>query len=136
MKKPSEEIEYTPPIPKDVKVKRYELEGGILYLDLNAKYKQMDTVEETLVRAALVKSLVRIEGINSVWIKVEGADLTDSSGQVLGYLNEDDFVQSEGASPSSYQTGTLTYIFPMKQEMLWWSRQWKSAITAIFPGRS
>ena len=99
LKKPSEEIEYTPPIPKDVKVKRYELEGGILYLDFNAKYKQMDTVEETLVRAALVKSLVRIEGINSVWIKVEGADLTDSSGQVLGYLNEDDFVQSEGASP-------------------------------------
>ncbi len=82
-----------------MKVKRYELEGGILYLDFNAKYKQMDTVEETLVRAALVKSLVRIEGINSVWIKVEGADLTDSSGQVLGYLNEDDFVQSEGASP-------------------------------------
>ena len=106
LKKPSEEIEYTPPIPKDVKVKRYELEGGILYLDFNAKYKQMDTVEETLVRA-----LVRIEGINSVWIKVEGADLTDSSGQVLGYLNEDDFVQSEGASPSSYQTGTLTLYF-------------------------
>ena len=106
LKKPSEEIEYTPPIPKDVKVKRYELEGGILYLDFNAKYKQMDTVEETLV-----KSLVRIEGINSVWIKVEGADLTDSSGQVLGYLNEDDFVQSEGASPSSYQTGTLTLYF-------------------------
>ena len=111
LKKPSEEIEYTPPIPKDVKVKRYELEGGILYLDFNAKYKQMGTVEETLVRAALVKSLVRIEGINSVWIKVEGADLTDSSGQVLGYLNEDDFVQSEGASPSSYQTGTLTLYF-------------------------
>ena len=77
LKKPSEEIEYTPPIPKDVKVKRYELEGGILYLDFNAKYKQMDTVEETLVRAALVKSLVRIEGINSVWIKVEGADQID-----------------------------------------------------------
>ena len=95
LKKPSEEIEYTPPIPKDVKVKRYELEGGILYLDFNAKYKQMDTVE----------------GINSVWIKVEGANLTDSSGQVLGYLNEDDFVQSEGASPSSYQTGTLTLYF-------------------------
>ena len=66
LKKPSEEIEYTPPIPKDVKVKHYELEGGILYLDFNAKYKQMDTVEETLVRAALVKSLVRIEGINRV----------------------------------------------------------------------
>ena len=53
-----------------MKVKRYELEGGILYLDFNAKYKQMDTEEETLVRAALVKSLVRIEGINSVWIKI------------------------------------------------------------------
>lgn len=111
LKKPAEEIEYTPPIPNEVSVKHYNLEGGILYLDFNAEYKQMPAVEETLVRAALVKSLVQIRGINSVWIRVEGADLTDRSGQVLGYLNEDDFVQSEGASPGSYQTETVTLYF-------------------------
>ena len=111
LKKPAEEIEYTPPIPNEVSVEHYDLEGGILYLDFNAEYKQMPAVEETLVRAALVKSLVQIRGINSVWIRVEGADLTDRSGQVLGYLNEDDFVQSEGASPGSYQTETVTLYF-------------------------
>ena len=111
LKKPAEEIEYTPPIPNEVSVEHYNLEGGILYLDFNAEYKQMPAVEETLVRAALVKSLVQIRGINSVWIRVEGADLTDRSGQVLGYLNEDDFVQSEGASPGSYQTETVTLYF-------------------------
>lgn len=111
LKKPAEEIEYTPPIPNEVRVEHYNLEGGILYLDFNAEYKQMPAVEETLVRAALVKSLVQIRGINSVWIRVEGADLTDRSGQVLGYLNEDDFVQSEGASPGSYQTETVTLYF-------------------------
>lgn len=111
LKKPAEEIEYTPPIPNEVSVEHYNLEGGILYLDFNAEYKQMPAVEETLVRAALVKSLVQIRGINSVWIRVEGADLTERSGQVLGYLNEDDFVQSEGASPGSYQTETVTLYF-------------------------
>ncbi len=111
LKKPAEEIEYTPPIPNEVSVEHYDLEGGILYLDFNAEYKQMPAVEETLVRAALVKSLVQIRGINSVWIRVEGADLTDRSGQVFGYLNEDDFVQSEGASPGSYQTETVTLYF-------------------------
>ena len=133
LKKPSEEIEYTPPIPKDVKVKRYELEGGILYLDFNAKYKQMDTVEETLVRAALVKSLVRIEGINSVWIKVEGADLTDRYSDISMKMI---LCKARALRRVRIRQGRSLYIFPMKQEMLWWSRQWKSAITAIFPGRS
>lgn len=115
LSRPSEEIEYTPPLPKEVKVRQCELEGGILYVDFTAQYKQMDAVEETLVRAAVVESLIRIDGIDSVWIRVEGEDLADRSGQVLGYLNEDDFVQSEGASPSSYQTESLTLYFANPQ---------------------
>lgn len=111
MKKPAEDIGYTTVLQKGVEVKKCELVGEVLYLDFSSQYLQMKGIEEKLVRAAVVQSLTRISGINSVWIRVEGADLTDGEGHVLGYLNADDFVQNSGSSPSSYQRETLTLYF-------------------------
>lgn len=109
--KPSEDIDYTAPIPKGVKVNTCKLEGELLYLDFNGCYTDIPPLEEKLVRAAVVQSLIRIEGISVLWISVDGEDLRDSEGQILGYQNEDDFVQNTGSSLNSYQTGTLTLYF-------------------------
>ena len=109
--KPSEDIDYTAPIPKGVKVNTCKLEGELLYLDFNGRYTDIPPLEEKLVRAAVVQSLIRIEGISVLWISVDGEDLRDSEGQILGYQNEDDFVQNTGSSLNSYQTGTLTLYF-------------------------
>ncbi len=88
-----------------------KLEGELLYLDFNGRYTDIPPLEEKLVRAAVVQSLIRIEGISVLWISVDGEDLRDSEGQILGYQNEDDFVQNTGSSLNSYQTGTLTLYF-------------------------
>lgn len=111
LKSPTEDIEYTTPIPKDVKVQGIELEGQVLYLDFNKKYMEMPVLEEKLVRAAVVESLVQIDGISALWITVDGEDLQDGKGKIAGFLNEDDFVQNTGSSVSSYQTDTLTLYF-------------------------
>lgn len=109
--KPSEDIDYTAPIPKGVKVNTCKLEGELLYLDFNGRYMDIPPLEEKLVRAAVVQSLIRIDGISVLWISVDGEDLKDSEGRILGYQNEDDFVQNTGSSLNSYQTGTLTLYF-------------------------
>ena len=109
--KPSEDIDYTAPIPKGVKVNTCKLEGELLYLDFNGRYMDIPPLEEKLVRAAVVQSLIRIDGISVLWISVDGEDLRDSEGRILGYQNEDDFVQNTGSSLNSYQTGTLTLYF-------------------------
>lgn len=111
LKRPTEDIDYTPPIPKDVKVLESELEGEVLYLNFNEDYRDMPLLEEKLVRAAIVQSLVKIDGISALWFCVEGEDLTDGSGRIIGFQNEDDFVQNTGSSLSSYQTGTLVLYF-------------------------
>ncbi len=111
LQEPSQDIDYTAPIPKDVKVKKSELEGEILYLDFNEEYMKIPPLEEKLVRAAIVKSLIQIKGINGLWFTVEGEDMSDSSGKVLGYLNDDDFVQNTGSSLNSYETAKLTLYF-------------------------
>ena len=111
LKKPAEEIEYTTPLPKEVEVQRCELRGSILDVDFNSAYLAMGALEEKLVRAAVVQSLVMIEGINAVSFTVDGEQLKDSAGVPVGLMNGDDFVENTGSSPSAYQTDTLTLYF-------------------------
>lgn len=115
LQKPAEDIEYTPPIGSDIEVRSCTLEGEVLYVDFSTQYRKMSSIEEILVRGAIVQSLVKIDGITSVWFRVEGEDLKDSSGGILGYMNGDDFVQNLGSSPSSYQKETFTLYFSNKE---------------------
>ena len=111
MASPSDDIEYMPAIPENVKVKSLKVEHDIAYIDFNKKYNEIPPIEEKLVRAAVVQTLVRLEGINGVWITVEEETLKNESGKVLGVLNGDDFAESTGSSPSAYEQTTLTLFF-------------------------
>ena len=111
MKQPASDIEYTTVFPEDVEVTECNISGGILAVDFNSAYFQMENLEEKLVRAAVVQSLVRIDGINAVYFSVEGENLKDGDGRPIGLMNEDDFVENTASSPSSYQTGTLVLYF-------------------------
>ena len=115
LKGPAEEIEYTAPIPKEVKVQGCRLRGSILDVDFNSAYLEMGALEEKLVRAAIVQSLVLIDGINAVSFTVDGEMLKDSTGFPVGLMNEDDFVENTGSSPTAYQTDTLTLYFADKE---------------------
>ena len=115
LKEPAEEIEYTAPIPKEVKVQGCRLRGSILDVDFNSAYLEMGALEEKLVRAAIVQSLVLIDGINAVSFTVDGEMLKDSTGFPVGLMNEDDFVENTGSSPTAYQTDTLTLYFADKE---------------------
>ena len=108
---PAEDIEYLSPIPEDVKVQECKLVGGILEVDFGAEYLEMGNIREKLMRAAVVQSLTRIEGVNAVAFTVDGNQLMDRNGIAIGLMNEDDFVETTASSPSAYQTDTLTLYF-------------------------
>lgn len=111
---PAEDIEYMTPIPEGVKVENCELLGGILEIDFSGEYSDMGNIREKLMRAAVVQSLVRIDGVNAVAFTVAGEPLTDKNGMEIGLMNEDDFVETTASSPSAYQTDTLTLYFANK----------------------
>ena len=111
LQKPAEDIEYTPALPENVVVNQIALEGQILNVDFSEGYSEIPPLEEKLVRAAIVQSLVQVKGISAVWITVNGENMTNSSGEALGFLTSDDFVQNTGESVGSYQTGTLTLYY-------------------------
>ena len=111
LQSPSTEIEYTQAIPNDVEVQSCELSGSILYVDFSSQYLSVDRIEEKLMRAAVVQSLVRIDGINAVSFAIEGEPLKDEAGNMVGLMNGDDFVENTVSSPSSYHTDTLVLYF-------------------------
>lgn len=111
LKRAPEEIDYTPAVPENVEVQGCELKGSILDVDFSSAYLDIGNLEEKLVRAAVVQSLLRIDGIDGVSFTVDGNPLKDGEGYIIGLMNEDDFVENTGSSPSSYQTDTLTLYF-------------------------
>lgn len=111
MKKPTDEIEYTQAIPDSIRLLSCTLKGSILEVDFSEEYNQVKSLEEKLMRAAIVQSLLQIEGIDAVSIQVNGNPLVDGNGKEIGLMNADDIVENTGSSLSSYQSDTLTLYF-------------------------
>ncbi len=111
MQEPAGDIEYVSAIPREVEIQQCELSGSILEVDFSREYLEIGQLREKLLRAAVVQSLVQIDGINGVAFTIDGVPLTDSDGIEVGLMNEDDFVGDMSSSPSSYQTDTLTLYF-------------------------
>lgn len=111
MASPSEDIRYMPAIPEKVSVNSINVEHDIAYIDFDKGYHKLSTIEEKLTRAAVVQSLVRLEGISGVWITVDEEILKDGAGNPLGVMNGDDFVEATGSSPNAYEQTSLLLFF-------------------------
>ena len=111
MKKPTNEIEYTQAIPEQVKLLDCALKGSILEINFSEEYYEVKSLDEKLMRAAIVQSLLQIDGIDAVSVRVEGEPLKDNEGNDVGLMNEDDIVDTTGSSLSSYQSDTLKLYF-------------------------
>lgn len=115
LKKNPDSVEMCAAIPKDVEVENYVLEEGTLHLYMNKAYGQLDEVQEVLVRAALVKSLIQIEGVQGVDIFVDNEPLLTKSGKIVGRMDDKSFVNNTGTAFKSFRKTTLTLFFANKK---------------------
>ena len=111
LKKGSEGIQEQSVIPDGVDIEDITLEDEKLTLYFNAAYNDMDMVQEVLCRAALVRSLTQINGIDLVGFYVDGEPLTNDKGREYGYFQSDDFVQNTGQSIHSFEETNLALYF-------------------------
>lgn len=109
--KETEEIEYITTIPSGLELKRWELNDGTLELYFVGDYDSLDVYTEVLVRAAIVKSLVQIKKVKSVFFYVNNAPLTDSSGEAVGAMTADTFIDDFGQETDSLLSTSLTLYF-------------------------
>ena len=106
--------ELKPVIPEDVELLDFDFEHNQLYLDFSPEYKKMPKVYEVLCRAAIVRTLGQIDGVEYVDFQVNGEQLTDLEGKEIGLMNEDQFIENAGEEINAYKTADLTLYFANK----------------------
>ncbi len=106
-----DDIDYVTTIPSKVEIKRWELTGDDLVLYFVGEYDSMDIFTEILVRAAIVKTLVQIDGVESVSFNINNTPLTDSTGEAVGSMSGDTFIDDFGQETDSLLSTTLTLYF-------------------------
>lgn len=82
----------------------YSYDGEQVIVSLGEKYKELPKTTEVLTRAALVRSLTNIPGVSYVMITVNGESLTDLSGNAIGIMTADMFVDNAGTQVETVES--------------------------------
>lgn len=113
-------IEVLSQIPEDVNyhevihnfsVIGYSLNENQITITVDDDYKNLDATTEVLTRAALVRTLTQISGIEYVTMKVREQELTDSLGAQIGMMSASQFVDNSGNEINSYEKVKLKLYF-------------------------
>ena len=107
-------VEYRKPIPNDVEITKYSLDGALLTIYFDVDYLNMKEVEEVLCRAAVVRTMTQISGIDCVSFYVDEKPLTDvkwserCTQKVLWRIPENRSIRS--------RIRISHFIFPIRRE--------------------
>ncbi len=106
-----ETVGYRRTIPEGVEATWISVDEGILTVNFNQEYKDLSGYNEVLIRAAVVKTLLQVEGISGVAFYVADSPLTSSSGALVGTMTADMFIDDYGEETESLSEATLTLYF-------------------------
>lgn len=107
----SEKMEYIAPLSGKFELLNYTLDGEQLTIDFDEHYKELDSIKEILIRAAIVRTLTQVEGINYVAFTVQGEPLTDNAGVAIGTMSADMFIDNAGKEINTYEKVNLCLYF-------------------------
>lgn len=109
-----ESVDLRRTIPESVKILSYTLDRKQLYLDFSAEYLNMDKATEVLVRAAIVKTMVQVDEVSFIGIRVVGEPIKDSTGSTIGLMNENTFLDNMGSEENATKITNLNLYFANK----------------------
>ena len=92
-------------------VQDYRISNGILTVDLDEEYYDIDSTSEILVRACMVLTLTQIKGVEYVGITVEGQTIKDGQGNTINKMKADEFVNFKDNFPYTKKEVTLVLYF-------------------------
>ena len=106
-----ERLAYEAPIAGDVVLKNSFFENGLVTLNFDASYASLDRITEILDRAAIVRTLMQIPGVDAVSFQVDGKPLKNAAGAVVGSMNADTFIYNAGKEINNYDKGRILLYF-------------------------
>ena len=106
-----ERLEYKSPLAGAFTLLDYVVSDGKITLDFNDHYTNQPVITEILVRTALVRTLNQVEGIDNIVMTIRGEPLIDATGNIVGPMNEDMFIDNVGSELNAYARTNLRLYF-------------------------
>lgn len=106
-----EKLEYKAPLLLGFQVLDVTWDGEKVLLDVDKSYLELSTAVEVLTRASVVRTLTQLDKVNYVGITVEGNQLSDSLGNVVGWMNADQFIDNNGNEINTYDQVRVMLYF-------------------------
>jgi germination protein M len=92
-----EDVIYKSALPENVNINDFTFsEDDRLTINFDATYNELTGINEVVCRAAIVKTLCQIAGVEFVEFNVNGQPLTDANGVLVGFKSDEDFIESIG----------------------------------------
>lgn len=98
-------------LPENIEIQSCVDDDGMIRVDFNQEYHDLNPVDEVLLRASIVKDYVQIPNIYLVTITAEGTPIVDSQGQEIGAMSLDSFLENIGKEIMAYQYKELNLYF-------------------------
>lgn len=111
MKTPEDQKNHYTLLSEDVEIGDFRYDAGNVSLYMGASYGALPNTREVLIRAGLVRTLVQIDGVETVSFYVGGVPLCDSKGEPVGRLNAEAFIENSGKEINSYKNVTIVLYF-------------------------
>lgn len=107
----TEVLDYRKPIPKEVKLESWNMKKDQLSLRFSSAYLEMGSVEEVLCRAAIVRTLIQVKGVECISFYVGDAPLVDKEGTPVGLMTAESFIENPGEQINTIQNASITLYF-------------------------
>lgn len=98
-------------IPSSVKLMDYEIDDSTLVLYFNREYSDVGGYKEVLIRTAIVKTLLQIDGIDGISFYVAGSPLVDVNGSLVGIMTADTFIEDFSEDTKELAKATMALYF-------------------------
>ncbi len=98
-------------IPEEVTIPVMTVADETVYLEFSEDYFNLSTSGEILSRAAIVRTLTQVPGITYCTFEVAGNALTSSTGEPVGIMRADQFIDNSGNEINTEEKVTLSLYF-------------------------
>lgn len=98
-------------IPYEVVVSSYVLTEKDLALHFNREYKNLESTREVLLRSAVAKTLLQLDEVESVSFFISNEPVKDASGNVVGQMTEESFLDTFGEEEEALESDTFVLYY-------------------------
>lgn len=108
------ELSRHPAIPEEVQIQGIKLDAGLLTITFDNSYMSMSASREIICRAAVVKTVSQVKGVDYISFNIGEKPLIDAKGKAVEMMQAKDFLESSSGVGDNMQPITLILYFANK----------------------